>query len=468
MDTALLVVLMVALAIGLFLLWRRNKELVRTYAPIIDAHAEVRRAREEVQRLRTDAVAEVALQKQQKETLAQEYASGRALYDRLRAQIALLEENVEAISVGLYKPHYHYDSSEGYRAALDAIWERQKAQVKSGRAAVADRVWQVAGDARAGERMTKQYLKLILRAFNGECDAAIARVSWNNITKMEERIRKTFEAINDLGTVMEMRITPEYLELKLAQLRLEYETEQKKREEQEEQRRIKDQMREEERAVREAEKAKQEAEEEEARYEAALEKARADLAKAKGEALSVLQLKIQQLDAALHKAQELKQKATSMAQLTRSGHVYVVSNIGSFGENVFKIGMTRRLEPMDRIRELGDASVPFDFDVHAMIYCEDAPSLECEFQNRFQDRAINLVNPRKEFFAVSIDEIEAVAMDRGLNVEVTKLAEARDYRETLARRAQAALGELPQPMEVTFPATLDDASADSGSSRGMS
>ena len=458
MDTAVLVVLLVALVIALSLLWRRNRELVRTYAPIIDVHAEVRRARDEAQRLRTDAVADVALQRQQKETLAQEYASGRALYERLRAEIALLEENEEAISVGLYKPHYRYDSTEGYRAALDAIWERQKAQVKSGRAAVAGKVWQIQGDTRAGERMTKQYLKLILRAFNGECDAAIAKVSWNNITKMEERIRKAWEAINDLGTVMEMRITPEYLELKLAELRLEYETEQKKREEQEEQRRIKDQMREEERAVREAEKAKQEAEEEEVRYEAALEKARAELAKAKGEALSTLQLKIQQLDAALHKAQELKQKATSMAQLTRSGHVYVISNIGSFGENIFKIGMTRRLEPMDRIRELGDASVPFDFDVHAMIYCEDAPTLECEFQARFQDKALNLVNPRKEFFAVSIEEIQALAIERGLNVEISKLAEARDYRETLARRAEAALGQVPQPTPVSFPATLQDAS----------
>lgn len=115
-----------------------------------------------------------------------------------------------------------------------------------------------------------------------------------------------------------------------------------------------------------------------------------------------------------------------MAQLTRSGHVYVISNLGSFGENVFKIGMTRRLEPMDRIRELGDASVPFDFDVHAMIYCEDAPSLECAFQARFEGRAINLVNPRKEFFAVSIEQIEAVVREKGLNIELTKLAEARD------------------------------------------
>ena len=466
MTTAILVVLLVVLVVALFLLWRRNTELVQTYSPIIDVRAEVRRAKEEAQRLRTNTKAEMdrlraetmtalAEQKRQKETLSQEYSAARVSYDRLRNEIALVEENLEDISVGLYKPHYRYDSSEDYRKALEAIRDRQKDLIKSGQAAVSGKTWQIQGDSRAGERMTKQYLKLILRAFNGECDAAIAKVSWNNIAKMEDRIRKTCDAINDLGRVMEMRITPDYLELKLAELRLEYETEQKKREEQEEQRRIKEQMREEERALREAERAKQEAEEEETRYEKALEKARAELEKAQGESLAQLQVKIQHLDAALHKAHEMKEKATSMAQLTRSGHVYVISNVGSFGENIFKIGMTRRLEPMDRIRELGDASVPFDFDVHALVYCEDAPALEGEFQTRFRDLAVNLVNPRKEFFAVSIDQIEAIAQEKGVNLQLTKLAEARDYRETLARRAEAATNRVPQTQQsAEFPASV--------------
>jgi hypothetical protein len=466
MTTTILAVLLAAFLVALFLLWRRYRELVETYSPIINARAEVRRAREEAQRIRTTTKAELdrlraettaslAEEKRRKEALSQEYSAARALFERLRNEIALLEENVEDISVGLYKPHYEFDSSADYRASLERIRDEQKALIKDGRAAVCGKTWQIQGDPRAGERMTKQYLKLILRAFNGECDAAMAKVSWNNVVKMEERIRKTYDAINDLGRTMEMKITPEYLDLKLAELRLEYETEQKKQEEKEEQRRIKEQMREEERALREAEKAKQEAEEEEARYEKALEKARAEMAKAQGESLAQLQLKIQHLDAALHKAHEMKEKATSMAQLTRSGHVYVISNVGSFGENIFKIGMTRRLEPMDRIRELGDASVPFDFDVHAMVYCEDAPALECEFQTRFKDLAVNLVNPRKEFFAVSIDDIEAVAKEKGVELHLTKLAEARDYRETLARRAEAAAAKAPEACEeVEFPASV--------------
>jgi len=477
MTTMLLLLLLVgALLVALFLLWRQNHELIEKYSPIIDAHAEVRRAREEAQRLRTSAksdvdrlrvstknemdtlrsetMAKLAELKHQKETLSKEYASARALYDKLRQEVAKVEENVEEISVGLYAPHYRYDSSEEYRKALAAIRERQKGLVKEGQAAVCGKAWQIEGDARAGQKMTKQYLKLILRAFNGECDAAIAKVSWNNITKMEERIRQTYDTINDFGREMDMKIRPDYLELKLAELRLEYETEQKKREEQEEQKRIREQMREEERALREAERAKREAEEEEARNEKALEKARAELAQAKGAALEELQLRIRNLDAALHKAQERKEKANSMAQLTRSGYVYIISNVGSFGESMFKIGMTRRLDPMDRVWELGDASVPFAFDVHAMVYSEDAPTLECALQESFKEMAVNLVNPRKEFFAVSMDEIAEVVRQKNLRVEITKLAEAQEYRQTLALRAEATRATLPPPAAEEFPATI--------------
>jgi len=476
MTTMLLVVLLVVAFVVLFFLWRQNRELIEKYSPVIDARAEVRRAREEAQRLRASAksdaervrastknemdtlrsetMGQLAELKRQRDTLSQEYTSARALYDRLRQEIAKVEENLEEVSVGLYTPHYRYDSSEEYRTALAAIRDRQKALVKAGHAAICGKAWQIEGDARAGEKMTKQYLKLILRAFNGECDASIAKVSWNNITKMEERIRQTYDTINDLGRVMDMKITPDYLELKLAELRLEYETEQKKREEQEEQRRIREQMREEERAQREAEKAKRDAEEEETRYEKALEKARAELAQTKGAALEELQLKIKNLDAALHKAQELKEKANSMAQLTRSGHVYIISNVGSFGENIFKIGMTRRLEPMDRIWELADASVPFDFDVHAMIYSEDAPTLESALQEPFKARAVNLVNPRKEFFAVSIDEIAEAARQKNVRVELTKLAEAQEYRRTLALRAEATRVTPPPHVTEEFPAAI--------------
>ena len=118
--------------------------------------------------------------------------------------------------------------------------------------------------------------------------------------------------------------------------------------------------------------------------------------------------------------------------MTKCGHIYVISNIGSFGENVYKIGMTRRLDPMERINELGDASVPFKFDVHAMIFSEDAPALENKLHETFRDKSVNMVNMKKEFFRVSLEEIEKVVKDNYAEIEFTKIAEAKDYRETLA------------------------------------
>jgi hypothetical protein len=120
-----------------------------------------------------------------------------------------------------------------------------------------------------------------------------------------------------------------------------------------------------------------------------------------------------------------------MAQQTKRGHVYIISNIGSFGEQVYKIGMTRRLEPEDRIKELGDASVPFSFDIHAMIFSEDAPNLEAELHKAFASRKVNMLNYRKEFFKVTLNEIEQKVKEIGLKTEFIRIPEAMEYRETL-------------------------------------
>jgi hypothetical protein len=292
-------------------------------------------------------------------------------------------------------------------------------------------------------------MKLLLRAFNGECDAALAKVSWNNILKMEERIRKSCEAINQLGTVTQVSITAEYFQLKLDELRLTYEYEEKRYQEQEEQRRIREQMREEEKAQREIEKAREEAEREEARFQKALEKARIEAARATGERVQEMNERIRLLEAQLEEAREQKERALSQAQLTKSGYVYIISNIGSFGEHVYKVGMTRRLDPMDRVYELSDASVPFPFDVHAMIYSENAPELGNALHGFLNERRINMVNPRKEFFHVALDEIENFARGKGLKVEFTKLAEAKEYRETMALR-QRPIAQSKQELE-SFP-----------------
>jgi multidrug efflux pump subunit AcrA (membrane-fusion protein) len=238
---------------------------------------------------------------------------------------------------------------------------------------------------------------------------------------------------------------------------LAFEYEDKLKKEKDEQKQIQDEMREEEKARREIERAREDAEKEELRYQKALEKAREDVSKASGEKVNQLNDKISQLEAQLKAAQELKERAISRAQITKSGHVYIISNVGSFGENIFKIGMTRRLEPLDRVKELGDASVPFTFDVHALVYSDNAPELENKLHQQFETTRINLVNPRREFFSTSLEEIEKWAKNENIELRLTKIAEAREYRESMAIRAKgteaiqkAIKEEIPESIENLF------------------
>jgi hypothetical protein len=371
----------------------------------------------------------------------------RSKIARLYADLKALEEVADLQSFGFYKPRYNFNSSVKYQSALEQIREQQKKMIKEKKAAVGLVEWYVNGSATEGRKQINQTLKLILRAFNGECDAAIAKVKYNNVGVMETRIRKAYDAISNLVAVQQCRITTQYLTLKLQELFLVHEYQEKVQEEKEEQRRIREQMREEEIAQRELEKARLDAEREEKRYEESLRKAREEVALAVGAKQQKLLGQIETLQRMLEEAHANKERAIARAQMTRSGHVYVISNVGSFGEHVYKIGMTRRLDPMDRIRELGDASVPFQFDVHAIIFSEDAPGLENRLHKLFDHRRINRVNARKEFFRVTIEEIADVVRQHHGEIEMTLAAEAVEYRKTLAliqeTEVSTLLGNLP-------------------------
>ncbi|MBI1852283.1 MAG: DUF4041 domain-containing protein [Planctomycetes bacterium] len=432
------IVVNIILALAAFRLQKDRRWLSARFRPVIDIDGEVRRLKEERRRAAEELKAFVASSEATRARLTNEYDKACATHESLRQEIALLEENLEDTSFGLYKPHFSFDTAEDYKKALVALRDRQKALVRTGEAASCPVKWEVAGNAKAGSRMAKQNLKLVLRAFNGECDAAVAVVSWNNVTRMEERIRKAFAAINELGSILQVSITKVYLDLKLDEIRLAHEYEDKNHQEREEQQRIREQMREEEKTQREIEKASEDAERDEARFARALEQVRAEAAHASGEKQRAYDERIGALEAELEKARAEKERALSRAQLTKSGHVYVISNIGSFGDRALKVGMTRRLDPEDRVRELSDASVPFPFDIHAMIPSKDAPALEAALHQFLSDRRTNLVNPRKEFFEVALDEIEKFVRSAGHDCTVTRLAEAREYRETLARRNPTA------------------------------
>lgn len=364
--------------------------------------------------------------------------------DSLKAQVSSFVETIELAEWGFYQRHFSFDTSEEFKQEIEAVRAEQKEMIKDGDAVTGGGGIKFNGSLSQGAVMVKRVKKLMLRAFNGEADSFIASVDWNNIDRMEQRLEKSYKAINSTYDRQGVSISYRYYCLKLDELRLTHEYKQKKQEEKEEQRAIREQMREEERALREAEQARIKAEKEERIYIQALEKARLEMGKAVGEKQAELLAKIAELEAGLLGVETLKQKAISMAQQTKMGYVYVISNVGSFGDDVYKIGMTRRLEPMDRVRELGDASVPFAFDVHAMIFSENAPELEAILHREFEANRVNLVNARREFFSVSLDRVKEVATRHGAKVEFTMIAEAEEYRESQRIRLARQRGCVEQ------------------------
>lgn len=307
---------------------------------------------------------------------------------------------------------------------LLAAKERTKLLIKEDMAAECDYVERV-------RRTTA--IQFVIDAFNGKVDSILTRTKKDNFGTLSQKIEDAYSTVNYLGKAFRnARITLDFLNARKNELKWSCIIVELKEQQKEEQRRIKEQIREEERARREYEKAIKEAEKEELLLRKLIEKAQSQVEKATADEREKFQQQLLELEERLRIAEEKNQRALSMAQQTRAGHVYVISNIGSFGENVYKIGMTRRLEPIDRVRELGDASVPFPFDVHAMIYSEDAPALELSLHKQFVQKQMNKVNSRKEFFKVTISEIKEEVEKITENVSWTMLAEARQYYETLS------------------------------------
>jgi hypothetical protein len=401
-------------------------------------------AQQAISMARTAAEAGLAQLRQQHEEAWAELRTLEESAKQLRSTVGDLEETADLQSFGYHHKRYNFDTSAQYERMLDQVCSEQKAMVKARSAATCEIEWLVNGSKTEGRKAVNQILKLMLRAFNGEADAAIARVTFRNFAIMEKRIQAAYDAINKLAEVQQCRVAPAYLDLRLQELVLVHEHQERLHEEKMEQRRIRERMRDEQIAQRQIEKARQEAEEDEQKYEAALEQARLESEHAHGLKQAKLIAKVSELERRLAEAHANKERAVARAQLTRSGHVYVISNIGSFGEHVYKIGLTRRLDPIERIYELGDASVPFDFDIHAVIFAEDAPALEAALHRAFAARRVNRVNERKEFFKVGIEEIAAEVRKHRAEITFTMAAEAEDYRKTLA-----ALKELEQASTLT-------------------
>lgn len=402
---------------------------------VAQAHQDLEAAKEEVEQIKLDATkhAENIIEeaKNKAKAIAGEAYDIAQNAEHYTNVVKAMKNAIEGYGDAYLKPTFslldELAEEFGFDEAgqkLKEAREKSKMLIKNGDASTCDYV----------ENIRKTTAKnFVLDAFNGKVDTILSMIKKDNYGTLEQKIKDAYALVNNLGAAFRnARITSLYLDARLDELKWGVVVFELKQKEKEEQRRIKEQIREEEKARREYEKAMKDAAKEEEMIRKAMEKAKLAIEKANEEQKAKFKQQLAELQVKLAEAEAKNQRALSMAQQTRSGHVYIISNIGSFGENVFKIGMTRRLEPLDRVKELGDASVPFPFDVHAMIYSEDAPSLETALHRFFVQNQVNKVNPRKEFFRIPLSEIKKEIDNRGLDVKWTISAAALEYKETLA------------------------------------
>lgn len=345
-------------------------------------------------------------------------------------QIIDLDDEILVQDFGLYRPHYNFANALDYKEKLAEIRSRQKALIKNKDAVTGNTNWQVNGSVSKGRKMVNDTQKLLLRAFNTECDELISKVKYTNYDASLNRIYKSAEVISKLGTIMDISIKHAYLNLKVEELRLAFEYQQKKQEEKEAQKAARAEMREAARLLKEIEAQRKKIEKEQTHYQTAYDRLMKQLEHSPDD--EALLSKKAELENQLKDIDKAIKDIDYREANQRAGYVYVISNIGAFGPDVYKIGMTRRLDPQDRVDELGDASVPFNFDVHAMIFSDDAPALETALHKAFEDRKLNMVNTRREFFHVTLNEIkDVVKKNFDKTVEFIDVPDAEQYRISL-------------------------------------
>lgn len=390
----------------------------KKYSPLIDQDAEL------------EKLVEKSKKEQAKITeLQSSYTDKFKTYEMLKTEVGIFNDQIELANVSFYEPHFDFGTSEDFKLKIKEVRDRQKVLISDKTAIEALVSFEVSNSKAEGRKLINRQIRLSLRAFNNECDAAIGNIRWNNVEQMQKRIERAREAIDKLNESLSVVISDEFYDLKIKELLLNHEYREAKQSEKEKGAEIKRLQREEQKLLKDAENSKKE----EDRYQKLLDAAQKQAEKAAGDKLEALQAEIVQLDRSLAEAKSNSERALSMAQKTRAGHIYIISNKGSFGEDVIKIGMTRRLDPIDRIKELGDASVPFTFDLHALIYTEDAPALEGQLHDTFNKYRVNLVNNRKEFFKVPLDKIHAEIKNINEDVDFVFDVEAREYKESIAK-----------------------------------
>ena len=350
----------------------------------------------------------------------------------LQEELDLAKDESEMQVYGLYEPKYNFVDSISYKERLDAVRKQQKQMIKDKTAAVGATDWTIDGSKSKGKAFINANIKQILRSFNNETEVIINKVKHSNLESSEKRIQKSFNTLNNLYSREKVHITQGYLNLKLDEMYLAYEYEVKKQEEKEILAEAREREREEKKLQKKLEKEKNKFNKENDRINDELEKAKEKMQAANDKEKAKLEAEIAKFKAALEKNNEEIEKIDEWRETPGAWYVYIISNIGSFGEEVFKIGVTRRDDPEERIRELSNASVPFKYDSHVFIFSKDAYTLESNLHERFDKKRVNKINRRKEFFNITIDDVKKIVEENKASVHsFVEKPEAEEYYDSL-------------------------------------
>lgn len=422
-----------------------------SHIPLFGARGKARELAREVETLRAELDRTGALSlheiEQRRVAVEQDIAEKQAAFAQqeaeltsrlqtLEQEVVTTEDTAVLQEVGIYEYRHPLSDAVAYQAELKRLREQIKAMTrKDGGAVLGSTNWTVNNSLAEGRRMVRDFSKLMLRAYNAEADNLVRSLKPYKLDSAIDRLTKVAQTIVRLGRTMDIRISDAYHQLRVRELELTADYLEKKAEEKEREREEAARLREERKAQQEMERERARLEKERQHYENALA---ALEAKGDDAGASELRADLERVDRAI---EDVDYRAANV----RAGYVYVISNIGSLGEQMVKIGLTRRLDPLDRVRELGDASVPFRYDVHALFFAEDAVSIETELHRRFADRRVNRVNLRREFFYASPAEVKDHLLEVAGNLlEYEEIPEALEYRQS-ANVSGASTSPSPAP-----------------------
>lgn len=373
------------------------------------------------------------------DNLTSSISSKKEILSKLKKDIEILDKkyrDLEEIpnmeSFGLYKPHYDFATALQFKDKLKYVRDLQKEMLRKETAYTISRPMTLDNSESKGKSMQKKNGKQIVRTFNVECEAAINKITYSNIDRIKARIEKSFEQLNKLNQPNGISLSNRYKTEKLKELHLAFEYEEKKKEEKDLLREQREKEREEKALQKEVLIKQKNINKEIDHFSNMITELEIELKSKSDSEKEELQRQISELKLKIKDNEKQKSELDYRIENSTAGYVYIISNIGSFGEGILKIGVTRRLDPMERVDELGSASVPFKFDVHALIFSYDAYKLESELHEKFADKRINKMNSRKEYFDLTIDEIkDTLEQYKDLTIDFNEIPEASEYRESL-------------------------------------